>query len=145
MSQDQPDNPSPADPAPAPAAETAPDPAAAPTQPAAPPPPNAPRVPWRERAFRFRAVVAVGVASLVVGAGAGVVTTLLVDGHDNHHGRPGWSDQRGPGGGFGERGQGGNRNGPPSGTGQLPPAITPEESTPQESESSTDEDDDSTN
>lgn len=95
---------SPADPA-EPAAETAPlDPPAATAAPAAPLPAAGPvptKVRWRERAFNLRAVLAVALAGLIVGAGAGVGTTLLATGgHDDGPGRH-WMDRRpGPGGGF---------------------------------------------
>jgi hypothetical protein len=48
--------------------------------------PSKPR--WRDRAFRFRAVAAVAVAAVIIGAAGGAVTTALVThgpDHDEHH------------------------------------------------------------
>lgn len=90
---------SPADPA-QPAAETAPlAPPAATAAPADPLPAAGPvptKVRWRDRAYGLRSVLAVALAGLVVGAGAGVGTALLVD--DDHGDRPGrhWLEE-GPG------------------------------------------------
>lgn len=114
---------SPADPA-QPAAETAPlAPPAATAAPAAPLPaagPTPTKVRWRERAFGLRSMLAVTLAGLVVGAGAGVGTTLLAtDGHDDGPGRH-WMDRRpGPGGDF--PGPGGGRDGGPGFQQQAPP------------------------
>ena len=56
------------------------------------------KVRWRERAFTLRSLVAVALAGVVIGAGAGVGTTLLVD--DDHGDGPGrhWMDGPGRGG-----------------------------------------------
>lgn len=128
MSENQNPTPgSPAEPA-GPAAEDAPPaPPAATAAPAAPLPAAGPvptKVRWRDRAFHLRAVLAVGLASLVVGAGVGVGTTLLVD--DGHGDGPGrhWMDHgRGPGGGF--PGPGGRDGGP--GFRQAPPQQAPQQ------------------
>ncbi|QSR27137.1 hypothetical protein CFH99_16070 [Nocardioides aromaticivorans] len=80
-------------PPPVPAAEPV---AAAEPVPAAGPVPT--KVRWRERAFTLRSLVAVALAGVVIGAGAGVATTLLVD--DDHGDGPGrhWMDGPGRGG-----------------------------------------------
>ncbi|GAA4801766.1 hypothetical protein ACFQ0K_13390 [Nocardioides caeni] len=114
----QPDTPEPDVPAPA-----------APEDPATPQPTQtAPRIPLRERSFRLRSLVAVGLAGLLLGAGAGVGTALVVDGHDRHDGRQGWNERRQPPGRDGGPGQdggrGGERSGVGPGTGQLPPGTT---------------------
>lgn len=123
---------SPADPA-GPAAETAPlAPPAATAAPAGPLPAAGPvptKVRWRERAFGLRAVIAVGLAGLVVGAGAGVGTTLLAD--DDHADGPGrhWMDQ-GPGRGGFPGGPG--RDGGPGFRQDAPQQDTPQQDTPQQ-------------
>lgn len=108
-----------------PTPEPTPEPTTEPTTgvPPAPlePPPPAPvlKTRWRDRVFRLRAVVAVGLAGLVLGAGAGA-GTALVAGHDNG---PDFRHQRmgGPGErdfpGWGGRGR---QDGPPD-LGQVPP------------------------
>jgi hypothetical protein len=59
-------------------------PAAAPAPVDAPPPPVAVTKPrWRDRVFRMRAVAAVAVAGVIIGAAGGAVTTALVSGDDH--------------------------------------------------------------
>lgn len=60
-------------------------PAAAPAAFAATPaePVEAPKPRWRDRAFRMRAVAAVAVAGVILGAAGGSVTTALVAGDDH--------------------------------------------------------------
>ncbi|MBV6729549.1 hypothetical protein [Nocardioides daeguensis] len=122
-----PDTPSSADPGAQPAAET---PTAPPAPPAPPVPPAAAPVlktRWRDRAFTLRSMVAVGLAGLVLGAGAGVGTALVA----SHDDSPDFRHQRmgpgGPGGGFprweGRDGQ----DGPPPGWGQMPPGSGPQQ------------------
>ncbi len=103
-------------------------PPAAPAAPAAHPvPPAPPQMRWRDRAFRFRAVLAVALASVILGAGAGVLGSLAFghdqDGPDRQHriegpGRGDFPGQRGPGGG---------QNMPQPGTDQLPPGTAPQQ------------------
>ncbi|WP_182376936.1 hypothetical protein [Nocardioides sp. WS12] len=57
-----------------------------PDQPAPTPDPEPPAPRWRDRLFQFRAVLAVALASVILGAGAGVLGTLVF-GHDDD--RPG--------------------------------------------------------
>ena len=73
------ENPAPEQPAPVPPVEPPPAP-----EPAAGPVPT--KVRWRERAFTLRSVVAVGLAGVILGAGAGVGTALVAD--DDHGDRP---------------------------------------------------------
>ena len=95
-------------------------------------PPSAPPAPvlktrWRDRAFDLRAMVAVGLAGLVLGAGAGA-GTALVAGHDD---RPDFRHQRmgGPGeGGFPGWGGRHGQDGPPPGLGQVPPGSQQDDS-----------------
>ncbi len=113
---------------PAPVAPTVPPPGppapAAPVPAAAPPPP---RSRWRDRLFSFRAMLAVTLAGLVLGAGAGAGTALVAahaDGPDFRHQRMGGPGQDGFPGWGGRNG----RDGPPPGLGQqLPPGMTPQE------------------
>ncbi len=83
--------------------------------PAAPPSPSA-RQRLRDRMFRFRSVLAVATAALVLGAAGGVGVAALVD-HDGP--RPGSSWVEGPGRGDAERRPGGSGFVPP-----LPPGTT---------------------
>lgn len=98
--------------------------------PPAGPPPAAPvlKQRWRDRAFTLRSLLAVGVAGVVLGAGAGA-GTALVAGHDDgpdRSGRPEWrqgpGEGRFPGGGTGD----GQRFAPP-GSSQVPPGTVPEQ------------------
>jgi hypothetical protein len=132
-------------PTPEPAPDPAPDLAAQPTTP--PPPPLAsepaavPKQRWRDRAFTLRSLLAVGVAGVVLGAGAGA-GTALVAGHDDgpdRAGRPEWrqgpADGRFPGGGMGDGS--GQRFAPPGGS-QVPPGTVPEQEQGDSSGSSSD-------
>ncbi len=80
---------------------TAHDPATAPaSEPAAATPPDRTRTPWRQRVFGLRSVVAVALAGLLLGAGAGTGVTLLAH-HDEtdsagHHRIDGPGDRGGP-------------------------------------------------
>ncbi|MDZ5621967.1 hypothetical protein SFC88_14060 [Nocardioides sp. HM23] len=65
------------------APEAAPPPTTPFDDPAAPAAAEKPR--WRDRTFRMRAVAAVAVAGLILGAAGGAVTTALVS--DDHGGR----------------------------------------------------------
>lgn len=96
-----------------------------------PPAPPAPapvlKTRWRDRAFTLRAMVAVGLAGLVLGAGAGAGTALVAnqdDGPDFRHQRMG-----GPGeGGFPGWGGRDGQDGPPPGLGQVPPGTPQDDS-----------------
>lgn len=85
------------------------------------------RTPLRERTFRFRSVVAVAAAGLILGAGAGVGTALIADGPDGHGGRHVSFDRMQPPGSEGGPGRRGERNGIGPGMGQLPPGTTQQE------------------
>lgn len=123
------------EPTPDPTPDPAPDLAAQPSTPPPPPPASEPAaaVPkqrWRDRAFTLRSLLAVGVAGVVLGAGAGA-GTALVAGHDDgpdRAGRPEWrqgpADGRFPGGGMGDGN--GQRFAPPGGS-QVPPGTVPEQ------------------
>lgn len=91
------------------------------------PPPAAPilKTRWRDRVFTFRAILAVALAGLVLGVGAGAGTALVAghdDGPDVRHQRmgpdeggfPGWGGRTGP-------------DGQPPGMGQLPPGTVPQQ------------------
>jgi hypothetical protein len=69
------------EPDPTPAGATAPDPAPDP----APEPPAETRTRWRDRAFGFRGVVAVALATLILGGvgGAAIGVVASGDGHDH--------------------------------------------------------------
>ncbi|MFC7502247.1 hypothetical protein ACOACQ_11550 [Nocardioides sp. CPCC 206347] len=105
-----------------------------PSAPLAPPAPAAPAAPpkvrWRDRAFQFRAVLAVALASVILGAGAGVLGSLAFghdqDGPDRQERieRPGRGDFPGPGG---PGGPGGGQIMPQPGTDQLPPGTAPQQ------------------
>lgn len=90
--------------------------AAAPVaEPAAAPAPAAPRPRLRDHLFTFRSVIAVGVATLLLGgAGGAALVAIADDGHEDgpriiqRGDRPDWQFQNGPGGGPGF--------GPPNGT-----------------------------
>ncbi|TQK71814.1 hypothetical protein [Nocardioides sp. SLBN-35] len=117
MSQN--DDPTP-EPTPEPTREPTPDVPPAPIEPTAPAPVLKTR--WRDRVFHLRAMVAVGLAGLVLGAGAGA-GTALVAGHDD---RPDFRHQRmgGPGErGFPGWGGRGGQEGPPN-MGQVPPGSS---------------------
>lgn len=117
--------------------------AAAELPPAPPVPPVPPTPPaaapvlktrWRDRAFTLRSMVAVGLAGLVLGAGAGVGTALVAshdDGPDFRHQRMG---PGGPGGGFPRWDGRDGADGPPPGGGQMPPGsgTQQQEDTPQD-------------
>lgn len=68
-----------------------------------PSPESTQRMRLRDRAYRLRSVVAVGVAGCLIGAGTATALTLVVQDHDsgNHHrfgpppGQSGWEHQRG--------------------------------------------------
>lgn len=122
------DDETPAD-APAPAPDPVAEPAA-PTQPVPAAGPVPTKLRWRERAFGLRAVLAVALAGLIVGAGAGVGTTLLVD--DDHGDGPGrhWMDGPGRGGfpGPGGPGRGDRPDFAPPGQQQDQQPDTPQDS-----------------
>lgn len=68
---------------------------------AAPPPapPVEPKTRWRDRVFQMRAVVAVAVAGVILGAAGGAATTALVSDRDGDgHERPAIGQNFGPGG-----------------------------------------------
>ena len=145
MSQHDDPSPQPAEP---PTERPAEPPTAPPTQPAevaappdVPPAPTAAAPPapvlktrWRDRAFNLRAMVAVGLAGLVLGAGAGAGTALVAghdDGPDFRHQRMGGPGQGGFPGWGGRDGQGG-----PPNPGQLPPGSSQQQQdTPQDGSS----------
>lgn len=110
--------------------------------PAAEPPAAAPRVAWRERVFRFRAVLAVALASIVLGTGVGVLGTLVFDHDQDRSNRMERFERNGPGERPDFPGQGGpgGQNMPPLGTDELPPGTTPRqdetEPTPQDDNTS---------
>ncbi|UUW89077.1 hypothetical protein [Pimelobacter simplex] len=134
-----PEAPEPAAPAaatePTAAAEATPPTEAAPLGPPPAGPPPVLKQRWRDRAFTLRSLLAVGVAGVVLGAGAGA-GTALVAGHDDgpdRSGRPEWMQGPGsgrfPGGGGGGGGMGdgnGLRFAPP-GSSQVPPGTVPEQ------------------
>ncbi|MFC5730794.1 MULTISPECIES: hypothetical protein [Nocardioides] len=98
--------PSAGQPADQPAAESAPAQSVeqSPPPPPATPPPGSvePKQRWGDRVFRLRSMIAVGLAGLVLGAGAATTTALVVDeNHDGYHQRmepPGDRGGFGPGG-----------------------------------------------
>jgi hypothetical protein len=112
-------------PAPAPDTADVQQPADVPPTPPAAPPGPAPvlKTRWRDRAFNLRAMVAVGLAGLVLGAGAGAGTALVAghdDGPDFRHQRIGGPGDRGFPGWGGRNDQ----DGPPPGLGQVPPGSS---------------------
>ncbi|KRA29401.1 MULTISPECIES: hypothetical protein [unclassified Nocardioides] len=122
-----PDQPA-ATPDPAPVPDPAPSvAAAAPTQPLDPAPPT--KVRWRDRAFQFRAVLAVALASVILGAGAGVLGTLVFDHDQDRAGRHHRIEGPGERGDFpGRRGPGRDGpNMPQPDTDLLPPGTVPQQ------------------
>ena len=123
---DQPETPV-APPADAPAAEA---PAAASGPPPPSPPPAAvaaPRTRLRDRLFTFRSTLAVALAGVIIGAGAGTAITAVVADDGGQHGRHERLGDRGPRGGFGRMpGPGGQQN-QPGEQFQVPPGTAPEE------------------
>lgn len=113
----------------------------APDQPAPeqPAPSAPPVVRWRDRMFRFRAVLAVALASIVLGAGVGVLGTLVFDRDHDHASRLERFDREGPGerGNFPRPGGPGGQNMPPQGSDELPPGTAPQQ---EESEPSAQDD-----
>lgn len=67
--------------------------------PVPPAPPAEPKTRWRDRVFQMRAVAAVAVAGVILGAAGGAVTTALVSDHKGEgHERPAIGQNFGPGG-----------------------------------------------
>ncbi|MFB9763620.1 hypothetical protein ACFFOS_04410 [Nocardioides kongjuensis] len=123
------------DPTPDPTPAPEPVPATADVQrpPDVPPAPPAPapvlKTRWRDRAFNLRAMVAVGLAGLVLGAGAGAGTALVAghdDGPDFRHQRIGGPGEREFPGWDGRDDQGA----PPPGMGQVPPGSPQDQDDP---------------
>ncbi|MCX6399488.1 MAG: hypothetical protein NTX33_06125 [Propionibacteriales bacterium] len=100
-----------------------------PDQPMPPAPTAPPRVLWRDRMFRFRAVLAVALASIVLGAGFGVLGTLVLDRDQDHSSRLERFEREGPGerGDFPGPGGPGGQNMPPQGSVDLPPGTAPQQ------------------